>query len=427
MKVLIVGSGGREHAIALAVAKSPRVEKIYCAPGNAGIAALAECVPIAAMEFERLADFAQEKQVELTIIGMDDPLVGGIVDVFEARGLRVFGPRKNAAILEGSKAFAKELMKKYHIPTAGYETFDDADAALAYLETADYPIVLKADGLALGKGVLICQTKEEAAAGVREIMQDKKFGTAGNRMVIEEFMTGREVSVLSFVDGKTIKIMSSAQDHKRAQDGDQGLNTGGMGTFSPSPFYTKEVDEFCKKYVYQATVDAMAAEGRPFTGIIFFGLMLTEDGPKVLEYNARFGDPEAQVVLPRMKNDLVEVMEACIDGTLDAIDLQFADNAAVCVVLASDGYPVSYKKGYPIKGLEQFTGREDCFCYHAGTAWNAQGEIVTNGGRVLGITALGADLKEARATAYAATAWISFENKYMRHDIGKAIDESELE
>lgn len=424
MKVLIVGSGGREHAIAMAVAKSRGVDKIYCAPGNAGIAAQAECVPITAMEFEKLADFAQEKQVDLTVIGMDDPLVGGIVDVFEARGLRVFGPRKNAAILEGSKAFSKELMKKYHIPTAGYETFDDADAAIAYLETAKLPIVLKADGLALGKGVLICNTLKEAKDGVREIMQDKKFGAAGNRMVVEEFMTGREVSVLSFVDGKTIRIMSSAQDHKRAKDGDQGLNTGGMGTFSPSPFYTKEVDEFCKKYIYQATVDAMAAEGRPFVGIIFFGLMLTEEGPKVLEYNARFGDPEAQVVLPRMKNDIVDVMEACIDGKLDEVDLQFEDNAAVCVVLASDGYPVSYRKGFPITGLEHFEGRDDRFCYHAGTAFNDRGEIVTNGGRVLGITATGEDLKEARANAYAATEWISFENKYMRHDIGKAIDEA---
>lgn len=424
MKVLIVGSGGREHAIAMAVAKSRGVDKIYCAPGNAGIAAQAECVPITAMEFEKLADFAEEKQVDLTIIGMDDPLVGGIVDVFEARGLRVFGPRKNAAILEGSKAFSKELMKKYNIPTAGYETFDDADAAIAYLETAKLPIVLKADGLALGKGVLICHTLEEAKDGVREIMQDKKFGAAGNRMVVEEFMTGREVSVLSFVDGKTIRIMSSAQDHKRAKDGDQGLNTGGMGTFSPSPFYTKEVDEFCKKHIYQATVDAMAAEGRPFVGIIFFGLMLTEEGPKVLEYNARFGDPEAQVVLPRMKNDIVDVMEACIDGRLDAVDLQFEDNAAVCVVLASEGYPVSYRKGFPVTGFENFEGRDDRFCYHAGTAFNDRGEIVTNGGRVLGITATGADLKEARANAYAATEWISFDNKYMRHDIGKAIDEA---
>ena len=323
MKVLIVGSGGREHAIATSVAKSSRVDKIYCAPGNAGIGQIAECVPIGAMEFDKLVAFAKENQIDLTIIGMDDPLVGGVVDAFEAEGLRVFGPNKAAAILEGSKAFSKDLMKKYNIPTAAYENFDDPQKALEYLKTAKMPIVLKADGLALGKGVLICNTLEEAEAGVKEIMMDKKFGSAGNHMVIEEFMTGREVSVLSFVDGKTIKIMSSAQDHKRAKDGDQGLNTGGMGTFSPSPFYTKEVDEFCKKYVFQATVDAMAAEGRTFKGIIFFGLMLTEDGPKVLEYNARFGDPEAQVVLPRMKNDVIDVMEACIDGTLDQINLQF--------------------------------------------------------------------------------------------------------
>ena len=382
-----------------------------------------ECVPIGAMEFEKLAAFAKEKEIDFTIIGMDDPLVGGVVDVFEAEGLKVFGPRKNAAILEGSKAFSKDLMKKYNIPTAGYENFDDADKALAYLETAKMPIVLKADGLALGKGVLICNTLEEAKAGVKEIMLDKKFGDAGNHMVIEEFMTGSEVSVLSFVDGKTIKIMSSAQDHKRAQDGDKGLNTGGMGTFSPSPFYTKEVDEFCKKYVYQATVDAMAAEGRPFVGVIFFGLMLTEDGPKVLEYNARFGDPEAQVVLPRMKNDIIDVMEACVDGRLDEIDLQFEDNAAVCVVLASDGYPVSYEKGKEISGLERFEKEEGYYCFHAGTAWK-DGKIVTNGGRVLGVTAKGADLKEARANAYKATEWVEFSNKYMRHDIGKAIDEA---
>ena len=424
MKVLIVGSGGREHAIATSVHKSSKVDKIYCAPGNAGIASIAECVPIGAMEFDKLTSFAKEKEIDLVIVGMDDPLVGGLVDELEAAGIRAFGPKKNAAILEGSKAFSKDLMKKYHIPTAAYETFDDPDQAIAYLETAEFPIVLKADGLALGKGVLICENKEQAIEGVRTIMQDKKFGSAGNRMVIEEFMTGREVSVLSFVDGKTIKIMSSAQDHKRAKDGDQGLNTGGMGNFSPSPFYTDEVDDFCKKYIYQATVDAMAAEGRPFKGVIFFGLMLTPKGPKVLEYNARFGDPEAQVVLPRMKNDIIDVVEACIDGTLDQIDLQFEDNAAVCVVLASDGYPVSYKKGYPITGFEKFEGRDDRFCYHAGTAFNDKGEIVTNGGRVLGITATGADLKEARANAYAATEWISFENKYMRHDIGKAIDEA---
>ena len=329
MKVLIVGSGGREHAIAWKAAQSPRVTKLYCAPGNAGIAGIAECVDIGVMEFEKLADFAKEQEIDLTIVGPDDPLAGGIVDVFEARGLRVFGPRKNAAILEASKAFSKDLMKKYGIPTAAYEVFDDAEKALEYLETASMPIVLKADGLALGKGVLICHTPEEAKAGVREIMTDKKFGAAGNQMVIEEFMTGREVSVLSFVDGDTIRIMTSSQDHKRAQDGDQGLNTGGMGTFSPSPFYTEEVDRFCREHIYQATVDAMKQEGRPFKGIIFFGLMLTEKGPRVLEYNARFGDPETQVVLPRMKNDLIDVVEACVDGTLDQVELEFEDNSAV--------------------------------------------------------------------------------------------------
>lgn len=423
MKVLIVGGGGREHAIAWKVAQSKRVEKIYCAPGNAGIAEYAECVGIGAMEFEKLAAFAKEKEIDLTVVGMDDPLVGGIVDVFEAEGLRVFGPNKAAAILEGSKAFSKDLMKKYNIPTAAYENFDNAEAAIAYLETAKFPIVLKADGLALGKGVLICNTLEEAKEGVRTIMLDKQFGESGNTMVIEEFMTGREVSVLTFVDGKTIKTMTSAQDHKRAKDGDQGLNTGGMGTFSPSPFYTKEVEDFCEKYIYQATVDAMRAEGRTFKGIIFFGLMLTEDGPKVLEYNARFGDPETQVVLPRMKTDIVDVFEACIDGTLDQVDLEFEDNAAVCVVLASAGYPEKYEKGFPITGLEEFKKHDGYYCFHAGTKFDGE-NIVTNGGRVLGVTAKGADLKEARANAYAATEWVQFENKYKRNDIGKAIDEA---
>ena len=425
MKVLIVGSGGREHAIAWKVAQSKKVDKIYCAPGNAGISEVAECVPIGAMEFDKLVAFAKEKEIDLTVIGMDDPLVGGIVDVFEKEGLRVFGPRKNAAILEGSKAFSKDLMKKYNIPTAAYETFTDPEKALEYLETAKMPIVLKADGLALGKGVLICQTLEEAKEGVKTLMMDKKVGSAGDEIVIEEFMTGREVSVLSFVDGNIVKIMSSAQDHKRAKDGDQGLNTGGMGNFSPSPFYTKEVDEFCKKYIYQPTVDAMKAEGRPFKGVIFFGLMLTPDGPKVLEYNARFGDPEAQVVLPRLENDIVDVFEACIDGTLDQVDLKFDnDRATVCVILASDGYPVEYKKGFPIEGLEKFKGKDDYYVFHSGTKFNENGQIVTNGGRVLGVTATGKDLKEARKKAYEATEWISFENKYMRHDIGKAIEEA---
>ena len=424
MKVLIVGSGGREHAIAWKVSKSERVDKIYCAPGNAGIGQVAECVNIGAMEIERLVAFAKEKAIDLTVIGMDDPLVAGIVDAFETEGLRVFGPRKNAAILEGSKAFSKELMKKYNIPTASYETFTDPEKAIAYLETSKYPIVLKADGLALGKGVLICNTKEEAREGVNTLMLEKQFGAAGDKIVIEEFMTGREVSVLAFSDGKTIQCMTSAQDHKRAKDGDQGLNTGGMGTFSPSPFYTEEVKAFCEKYVYQPTIDAMAKEGRPFVGVLFTGLMLTEDGPKVLEYNARFGDPEAQVVIPRMKNDIVDVFEACIDGTLESIDLQFEDNAAVCVVLASDGYPESYEKGIPMSGFENFDGKEGYYCFHAGTKLEGD-QIVTNGGRVVGITATGKDLKEARANAYRATEWITFKNKYMRTDIGKAIDEVE--
>lgn len=424
MNVLIIGSGGREHAIAASAVKSGRVENLYCAPGNAGIAEYAQCVDIGAMEFDKLVAFAKEKSVGLVIVGMDDPLAGGLVDEMEAAGIRTFGPRKNAAILEGSKAFSKDLMRKYNIPTAGYRNFTDAENAFEYLETAKFPIVLKADGLALGKGVLICTTPEEAMAGVREIMVEKKFGCAGNEMVIEEFMTGREVSVLSFVDGKTIKTMTSAQDHKRAGDGDTGLNTGGMGTFSPSPFYTKEVEDFCSRYIYQATVDAMAAEGRAFKGVIFFGLMLTREGPKVLEYNARFGDPEAQVVLPRMKTDLIEVMEACIDGTLDQVDLQFEDNAAVCVVLASGGYPVKYDKGFEITGLEEFKKHEGYYCFHAGTKLDG-GRIVTDGGRVLGVTAKGKNLKEARANAYAATEWVQFENKYMRCDIGKSIDEIE--
>ncbi len=422
MKILIIGSGGREHAIASSVAKSKRVSKIYCAPGNAGIAELAECVDIGVMEFDKLVEFAKEKEIDMTIVGPDDPLVAGLVDAFEQAGLKVFGPRKNAAIIEGSKAFSKDLMKKYDIPTAGYENFDNPDEALAYLETADFPIVLKADGLALGKGVLICSTLEEAKEGVKSIMLDKQFGSAGNKMVIEEFMTGREVSVLAFCDGTTIKTMTSAQDHKRAKDGDQGLNTGGMGTFSPSPFYTKEIDEFCQEEVYKKTMAAMKAEGRDFVGILFTGLMITPKGTKVLEYNARFGDPEAQVVLPRMKNDIIDVLEACIDGKLDEINLEFEDNAAVCVVLASDGYPVAYDKGFPIKGLDTFKDKEGYYVFHAGTKFD-NNEVVTNGGRVLGVTAKGEDLVKARANAYEAVKLIDFDNKYMRNDIGKAIDE----
>lgn len=423
MKILIIGGGGREHAIAYKVAQSKLTDQLYCAPGNAGMEEYAVCVDIGVMDFEGLAAFAQKEKIDLTIVGPDDPLVAGVVDVFEERNLRIFGPRKKAAIIEGSKAFSKDLMKKYNIPTAAYETFDTPEAAVTYLETSAYPVVLKADGLALGKGVLICNTYEEAKLGVKTIMQDKQFGAAGDRLVVEEFMTGREVSVLAFCDGTNVIPMTSAQDHKRAKDGDQGLNTGGMGTFSPSPFYTKEVDEFCKQYVYQATMDAMKAEGRDFTGILFFGLMLTDQGPKVLEYNARFGDPETQVVLPRMKNDIVEVFEACIDGTLKDIKLDFEDNAAVCVILASAGYPEQYEKGFVINGLESFREKEGYYAFHAGTK-KTEDKIVTNGGRVLGITATGKDLKEARKNAYQATEWVTFENKYMRNDIGRAIDEA---
>ena len=422
MKVLIVGGGGREHAIAYAVSKSPKVDKIYCAPGNAGIAEIAECVDIQVMDFDEIGKFAKKIKADLVIVGPDDPLAAGIVDVLKGYGLKVFGPDGKAAILEGSKAFSKDLMKKFGIPTAAYEIFDNADKALTYLKTAKYPIVLKADGLALGKGVLICNDEEEAKAGVQEIMLDRKFGMAGNRMVIEEYMTGREVSVLTFCDGKTIKVMSSAQDHKRAGDGDTGLNTGGMGTFSPSPFYTSKIDEFCKKNIYKPTVEAMAAEGRPFKGVIFFGLMLTDDGPKVLEYNARFGDPEAQVVLPRMKNDIIDVMLACVEGNLGKIRLEFEDNAAVCVMLASNGYPGKYERGFVIRGFENFEDKDDYYVFHSGTKKTGKG-IVTNGGRVLGVTAKGATLKEARAKAYEAVDWVDFDNKYYRHDIGRPIDE----
>ena len=425
MKVLLVGGGGREHAIATALVRSSRVDKLYCAPGNAGIARIAECVPIGVMEFDRLTAFAKEKDIDLTVSSMDDPLCAGIADAFEAAGLRVFGTRKNAAIIEGSKAFSKDLMKKYGIPTAAYEIFDDAEKALAYLETSRYPIVLKASGLALGKGVLICEDREQARAGIAELMVDKKFGAAGDKIVIEEFMTGREVSALAFVDGKHYKLMTSSQDHKRIGDGDTGLNTGGMGTFSPSPFYTEEVHRFCEEHIYQKTVDAMAAEGRPFTGVLYFGLMLTQDGPKVLEYNTRFGDPETQVVLPRMKTDIVDVMDACIDGTLDQIDLEFYDNAAVCVVLASGGYPQSYEKGKVITGLERFDNADGYYCFHAGTKFDDNGNVVTSGGRVLGVTAVGPTLKDARAAAYEAAGWIHFDGQYMRHDIGKAIDAAE--
>ena len=423
-KILVVGGGGREHAIIKALKKSPDCGEIWCAPGNGGISYDAKCKNIKATDVDTMVGFAVEEKFDYVVVAQDDPLALGMVDALAAVGIPAFGPDKAAARIEASKVFSKDLMKKYGIPTADYATFDDPAKVMDYIKAkGKYPVVIKADGLALGKGVLICENEEQAADGVKEIMLDKKFGASGNHVVVEEFLTGPEVSVLSFTDGKVVKPMVSSMDHKRANDHDTGLNTGGMGNFSPSPFYTEEVDKFCKKYIYQPTVDAMAAEGRPFKGVIFFGLMLTPDGPKVLEYNARFGDPEAQVVLPRMKTDIIDVFEACIDGTLDQIDLQFADNACVCIVLASNGYPVSYEKGFPIRGLETFKEHEDYYCFHAGTKFK-DGEIVTNGGRVLGVTALGDTLKEARANAYKAVEWVDFDNKYYRHDIGKAIDEA---
>lgn len=418
MKVLVVGSGGREHAIVWRLKKNTAIEKIYCAPGNAGIGLDAECVPIGAMEFDKLVDFAKSEKIDFTIIGMDDPLVGGVVDAFEKEGLRVFGPRKNAAIIEGSKAFSKDLMKKYGIPTAKYESFTDYEEAKKYLDNQEMPIVIKADGLALGKGVLICMTREEAESGLKEIMLDKKFGSAGNAVVIEEFLQGPEVSVLSFCDGKTVVPMVSAQDHKRALDGDKGLNTGGMGTFSPSVFYTEEMNEECMKTIFQPTVDAMAKEGRPFVGILYFGLMLTKDGMKVIEYNARFGDPETQVILPRLKTDLLEIMEACVDGKLADMNIEWYDNAAVCVVLASGGYPVSYEKGFEIKGLDDIAKRDDIVVFHAGTS-EKDGKLVTNGGRVLGITGIGKDINEAIKIAYEGVEIVDFEKKHFRTDIGR--------
>lgn len=417
MKVLLVGGGGREHAIAVKLSESKNVTKLYAAPGNAGIEEVADCVDISVMDFDRLIVFAKEEEIDFVVVAPDDPLVAGAVDEFTKAGFKTFGPDKKAAVIEGSKAFSKDLMKKYGIPTAGYEIFTSKEAALSYLETAKFPIVLKADGLALGKGVLICENYAAAKEGVRTIMEDKKFGSAGNTLVIEEFMTGVEVSVLCFCDGKTIKPMTSAMDFKRAKDNDEGLNTGGMGNISPSPFYTADIEKFCMKHIYRPTLAAMEAEGRTFKGVLFVGLMLTEDGPKVLEYNARFGDPETQVVLPRMKSDLLEIMEACVDGNLHEKELVFEENAAVCVVLASNGYPLSYEKEKPVIIKEGF-GQGDLYLFHAGTK-KKNDVLVTNGGRVFGVTAMGRTLKEAREKAYQATELVLFDNKYMRTDIGK--------
>ncbi|WP_058484842.1 phosphoribosylamine--glycine ligase [Defluviitalea phaphyphila] len=417
MKVLVIGGGGREHAIVWKLSQSKKISKIYCAPGNAGIEELAECVNIKATDIEALVDFAYNEQINFTIVGMDDPLMLGVVDKFEEKGLKIFGPNKKAALIEGSKAFAKELMKKYNIPTANYEVFTDYKAAIEYANNQKLPIVVKADGLALGKGVIICNTYKEAEEAIYEIMENKKFGEAGNKIVIEEFLTGHEVSVLSFCDGDTIIPMVSAQDHKRALDNDKGLNTGGMGTFSPSRIYTKEINDYCMEKIFKPTLKAMKEEGRPFTGILFFGLMITEDGVKVLEYNARFGDPEAQVVLPRLKGDLLEILEACVDKRLHEVKVEWEDNAAVCVILASGGYPLSYKKGYPIKGLDKFKDSKDIIVFHAGTA-KKEDEIVTNGGRVLGVTGIAKTLDEAIKIAYKGVEDINFEKMHYRRDIG---------
>ena len=414
MKILVVGGGGREHAIVWKIAQSPKVDKIYCAPGNGGIAELAECVDISATDIENMVKFAKEKAVDLVMVAPDDPLVLGMVDAMEKEGIRAFGPRANAAIIEGSKAFSKELMKKYNIPTAGYEVFTDSSSAIEYIKKGTFPTVIKADGLALGKGVIIAQNLEEAEQAVHEMIDDGKFGKSGSRVVIEEFLTGPEVSVLAFTDGKTVKPMVSAQDHKRAYDNDEGLNTGGMGTFSPSRLYDDAKAAECMENIFLPTIKAMSAEGRPFKGVLYFGLMMTANGVKVIEYNCRFGDPETQVVLPRLKTDLVEIMEAVIDERLDEIEIEWEDNAAVCVVMASGGYPVSYKKGYEITGLDNVG---DLTVFHAGTAIK-DGKIVTNGGRVLGVTAVGNDLDEAIKNAYAGVSKISWTDEFHRSDIG---------
>ena len=416
MNILVVGGGGREHTIVWKIAQSPKVEKIYCAPGNGGIAELAECVDIKATDIDAMVQFAKERQIDLVMVAPDDPLVLGMVDAMEAAGIRAFGPRKNAAIIEGSKVFSKDLMKKYNIPTAAYEVFTDSASAIVYVKRQNsFPAVIKAEGLALGKGVIIAQDLEETVSGIRSIMDDKQFGDSGNRIVIEEYLQGPEVSVLAFTDGKTVVPMVSAQDHKRAYDNDEGLNTGGMGTFSPSRLYTDDIAAECMDNIFLPTIKAMQQEGRPFKGVLYFGLMMTKNGVKVIEYNARFGDPETQVVLPRLKTDLVEIMEAIIDERLDTVNIEWDDNAAVCVVLASGGYPTKYQTGYEIKGLE--TAKDNIIVFHAGTK-RQDGKIVTAGGRVLGVTAVSATLDQAIADAYKAVESISFQDMHYRKDIG---------
>lgn len=417
MKVLIIGGGGREHAIIWKLSQSAKVDKIYCAPGNGGIMDLAECVDIPVMDFEKQIQFAKEKGIDLTVVAPDDPLAAGAVDAFEAAGLRAFGPNKAAAIIEGSKAFSKDLMKKYHIPTAEYEVFTKSSDAIAYVEAKNqFPIVVKADGLALGKGVIIAQNADEAKGAIREIMDDRVFGNAGGKVVIEEFLTGPEVSVLAFTDGKNVKPMVSAQDHKRVYDHDMGPNTGGMGTFSPSRIYTEDLAKECMETIFLPTIHAMNQEGRTFKGVLYFGLMKTQHGVKVIEYNCRFGDPETQVVLPRLKSDLFDIFNAVIDERLDEIEIEWEDNAAVCVVMASGGYPKAYQKGYPIEGIKEAEAA-GAMVFHAGTTCK-DGTYYTNGGRVLGVTAIGKNLDAAIAKAYQLVPMISFRDAHYRKDIG---------
>lgn len=414
MKVMVVGGGGREHAIIKKIKKSPKVDEIYALPGNGGIAADAACVDIGAKDLQNIVKFAKENKIEFAIVAPDDPLVLGLVDLLQAEGIPCFGPNKDAAIIEGSKAFSKDLMKKYGIPTAEYATFTDMDEALGYLDTCKIPVVVKADGLALGKGVIIAETLEEAKKAVKDMMEDKVFGESGSVVVIEEFLTGPEVSVLSFTDGKTLIPMVSSMDHKRALDGDKGLNTGGMGTVAPNPYYTAEIASRCEEEIFLPTMIAMNRECRTFSGCLYFGLMLTEDGPKVIEYNCRFGDPETQVVLPLLDSDLFDIMIHVADGTLDEADVNFADDAACCVVMASEGYPKSYEKGYEIKIADDV---EDV--YVAGAKLSEDGKLLTNGGRVLGVTERGGDIKEAIEKAYKSVEKVSFNNAYYRKDIGQ--------
>ena len=417
MKILVVGSGGREHALVWKIAQSPLVDKIYCAPGNGGIASIAECVPIKAMDIEKIVQFSLDKSLDMVVVAPDDPLAAGMVDALEEAGIRAFGPTKKAAIIEGSKSFSKALMKKYGIPTAEYEVFDNSRDAVEYLKNSKYPIVVKADGLALGKGVVIAQNFEEARDAVNSIMEEKIFGASGDKVVIEEFLTGQEVSVLSFTDGKTVVPMVSSQDHKRALDNDQGPNTGGMGTFSPSRIYTPEIAGYCMEKIYKPTIEAMSKEGRKFKGVLYFGLILTSDGPKVLEYNARFGDPETQVVLPRLKTDIVEIFNAVIDEELDSIKIEWEDNAAVCVIMASGGYPGKYATGYEITGIQDAESDGDIVVFHAGTK-KENGAYFTAGGRVLGVTATAGSLDEAIKKAYQGVGRISFKDMHFRKDIG---------